>query len=228
MVPSIDPVTVLGRTTPDHGDLWALDWDLDLTDDSATAQVHVGGDYTFSRAITAVGPSLDLAYSITSSATEPFPYLWAPHPLMNGHARTRDLLPDGTPVTVGYCSLPDVPPGAILTWGAPVSGTAWVLGEPGSGVALKAFAPMPARAVLQHSSATLTFELDPAATPWLGMWLNYGGWPGPGGDQHIALEPTTAPTDSLRTAVHTGHARILAPGETHRWPMRITPDLKGA
>jgi galactose mutarotase-like enzyme len=65
------------------------------------------------------------------------------------------------------------------------------------------------------------FSFDPAATPYLGLWLCYGGWPDKSGPKQmcVAMEPSTAPVDSL---AQTGDwSRILAPGESYRWPMRI-------
>jgi galactose mutarotase-like enzyme len=62
---------------------------------------------------------------------------------------------------------------------------------------------------------------DPAITPYLGLWLCYGGWP----EGHelkqvcVALEPATAPVDSL---AETGDwSRWLDPGVTVNWPMEV-------
>ena len=62
---------------------------------------------------------------------------------------------------------------------------------------------------------------DPAITPYLGLWLCYGGWP----EGHelkqvcVALEPATAPVDSL--AETGGWSRLLDPGVTVNWPMEV-------
>ena len=63
--------------------------------------------------------------------------------------------------------------------------------------------------------------LTRAATPYLGLWICYGGWPDrPGTKQTcVALEPATAPVDSL---AETGPwSRTLAPGESFSWPMIV-------
>jgi galactose mutarotase-like enzyme len=64
-------------------------------------------------------------------------------------------------------------------------------------------------------------DFDPAITPYLGLWLCYGGWP----EDHelkqvcVALEPATAPVDSL---AETGDwSRWLDSGETVTWPMEV-------
>jgi hypothetical protein len=74
----------------------------------------------------------------------------------------------------------------------------------------------------------IRFDWSGAGIPAFGLWLDYGGWP-PGAPVHqVALEPTTAPADDLTQAEAMGHARQLAPGETHRWSVRITLTLPPA
>jgi galactose mutarotase-like enzyme len=65
----------------------------------------------------------------------------------------------------------------------------------------------------------VSFDAD--ATPYLGLWICYGGWPErPGPKQMcVALEPATAPVDSLAQAGP--WSRILAPGESCFWPMVV-------
>ena len=58
----------------------------------------------------------------------------------------------------------------------------------------------------------INVQFDTAATPYLGLWICYGGWPDrPGPKQTcVAMEPATAPVDSL---AETGPwSRELAPG----------------
>jgi galactose mutarotase-like enzyme len=64
-------------------------------------------------------------------------------------------------------------------------------------------------------------RFDPAATPYLGLWICYGGWPDrPGAKQNcVALEPSTAPVDSL--AQPGPWSRVLAPGDCFSWPMNV-------
>jgi hypothetical protein len=73
----------------------------------------------------------------------------------------------------------------------------------------------------------MTVRFDPSLTPYLGLWLCYGGWPDnpgiPGATQFcVAPEPATAPIDSL---AKTGSwSRWLDPGETLNWPMELLID----
>jgi galactose mutarotase-like enzyme len=64
-------------------------------------------------------------------------------------------------------------------------------------------------------------SFDAKATPYLGLWICYGGWPDRAGtkQQCVAMEPSTAPVDSL---AETGPwSRVLEPGECFSWPMDI-------
>jgi galactose mutarotase-like enzyme len=77
--------------------------------------------------------------------------------------------------------------------------------------------------VLERPSAGVRIRVgfDAAATPYLGLWLCYGGWPErPGTKQAcVAMEPSTAPVDSL--AKSGPWSRVLAPGESFSWPMVV-------
>jgi galactose mutarotase-like enzyme len=66
---------------------------------------------------------------------------------------------------------------------------------------------------------------DSAATPYLGLWLCYGGWPERKGPKQmcVAMEPATAPVDSL---AQTGEwSRVLGPGERYAWQMRVAIEI---
>ena len=79
---------------------------------------------------------------------------------------------------------------------------------------------------LERPSARIGIQLsfDPAANPYPGLRLSYGGWPErPGPKQAcVAMEPSTAPVDSL---AETGSwPRVRAPGESSTWNMRVSLD----
>jgi hypothetical protein len=62
---------------------------------------------------------------------------------------------------------------------------------------------------------------DAAATPYLGLWICYGGWPErPGPKQMcVAMEPATALVDSL---AETGPwSRVLGAGGSFSWAMTV-------
>jgi hypothetical protein len=99
--------------------------------------------------------------------------------------------------------------------------------SPNSGIGDKLFAgPLTEDqnwAALERPSAGLRikFGFDVAATPYLGLWICYGGWPSRPGPKQVcvALEPSTAPADSL--AKSGPWSRVLAAGHSFAWPMHV-------
>jgi hypothetical protein len=98
---------------------------------------------------------------------------------------------------------------------------------PESGVGDKLFAgPLAASenwCALERYKAGVRIKVsfDPAATPYLGLWICSGGWPDRPGKKQlcVGMEPTTAPVDSLaRTGLW---SRTLAAGESFSWPMIV-------
>jgi galactose mutarotase-like enzyme len=75
------------------------------------------------------------------------------------------------------------------------------------------------------SGVRIRLQFDPSATPYLGLWICYGGWPDKAGPKQtcVAMEPATAPVDSL--AADGAWSRVLAPAETFSWPMEIEIEL---
>ena len=60
----------------------------------------------------------------------------------------------------------------------------------------------------------------PAETvPYLGMWVNEGGW---FGQYNVAPEPATAAMDRVDAAKMWGAASTLSAGEFRRWWLAIT------
>ena len=58
---------------------------------------------------------------------------------------------------------------------------------------------------------------------YLGVWLSYGGWPADRDSKQfcVALEPCTAPTDSLAVALRKGWARTLDPKQSDGWQVEL-------
>jgi hypothetical protein len=62
---------------------------------------------------------------------------------------------------------------------------------------------------------------DASFARFLGIWLDYGGWPAGSGTHQVALEPTTAPADDLAGAMEGGTALVLPAGSQARWWVRL-------
>ena len=69
----------------------------------------------------------------------------------------------------------------------------------------------------------MTFRFDPKAVPFVGMWINQGGWPVNSQHKHycIALEPCNGAPDSLEHAVPMKQANTLDPKQSASWEVEI-------
>jgi galactose mutarotase-like enzyme len=177
---------------------------------------------------------LDLDYTVANTGAYPAPWSWAAHPLFVAEAGDRIVLPD----SIRALRLEGSGHGRLGSGGDRVS---WPMASlangnvcdlslaqgPASEIGDKLFAG-PLRTAenwcaLERPQAAVRIKVgfDPAATPYLGLWICYGGWPErPGPKQMcVAMEPATAPVDSL--AVTGPWSRILAPGESFSWAMTV-------
>jgi galactose mutarotase-like enzyme len=237
------------RSIPDHGDLWRVEWEggdqLEANDGDGLVTLRgecfslpLSLERTVALTETAKGCRLSLNYSLTNLSSEPTPWSWAAHPLFAVEEGDRIVLPDSIktlrlegsrggrlgksgdqvswPVaTLADGSLCDLsvawPPeseiGDKLCAGPLKNAQDWcVLERPKTGVRIKA-------------------GLDVEATPYLGLWICYGGWPErPGAKQMcVAMEPATAPVDSL---TDTGPwSRVLAAGDCFSWFMDVEVEI---
>jgi hypothetical protein len=229
---------------PDHGDLWRVEWQSLASDENAVISrgTCFSLPLTLERKITlreessasGMNLTLRLDYKVTNTGDSPAPWSWAAHPLFTAEAGDRIVLPasittlrlegsgggrlgkqgdsvawpiatlvDGNQSDLSLAQPPESAIGDKLFTGPLSYSENWcALDRPKAGVRIKV-------------------SFDPAATPYLGLWICHGGWPDrPGPKQTcVALEPATAPVDSL---AQTGSwSRTLAPGASFSWPMTV-------
>jgi galactose mutarotase-like enzyme len=231
-------------TIPDHGDLWRVQWQvLHSSQDSATLRakcfslpLQLTRSLILSEA--ASGWRLEFLYSLTNLGAYRVPWAWSAHPLFAVDAGDRIVLPDGIQ-TLRLEGSKDNRIGTgedSLSWPVTLqkdgSNTDLSLvSSTDSAIGDKLFAgpfssAQPAWCILERAriGLRLTVRFESSLTPYLGLWLCYGGWPQePGAKQFcVAPEPATAPVDSLAS---TGPwSRWLDPGETVNWPMELLID----
>lgn len=223
---------------PDHGDLWRAPWEAtEITSNACTMRARCFSlPLELERTLTVeridTGYQLSLDYNLCNIGSAAAPWAWSAHPLFAIDAGDRILLPESiqsvrvegsTGGRLGKA-------GAVVGW--PIANTSAgdrtdlsVAQAADSGLGDKLFAGPLAEtenwcAVERRSAGVrIRVSFDPAATPFLGLWLCYGGWPArPGPKQMcVALEPATEPVDSL---VRAGQwQRMLDPGASAAWSM---------
>lgn len=229
---------------PDHGDLWRVAWEP--TAASAHSAAFRGDCFSLplsmERALTLIetakGWRLRLDYRLTNTGRHPVPWSWAVHPLFAAEPGDRIELPE----SIRRLRLEGSGGGRLGAGGDAVAWPIATLAKGGqtdlsvaqpaaSGIGDKLFAgPLAAHenwCALHRPGAgvRILFSFDPAATPYLGLWICYGGWPEKPGPKQmcVAPEPATAPVDSL---AQTGPwSRTLAAGESFSWPMSVDLEI---
>jgi galactose mutarotase-like enzyme len=235
---------------PDHGDLWRVEWDQVETKDEEqrTHSVSLKGkcfslplelERTVYLKESPGGGRLGFFYKLTNTGTDPAPWSWSAHPLFAVDAGDAINLPNG----MRELRLEGSGGGRLGKSGDVVSWPVAKLANGGetdltfalaanSGVGDKLFGgPVPAEVTTgwceifrPKARVGIRVSFQAENTPYLGLWLCYGGWPEREGPKQmcVAVEPATAPVDSL---TETGPwSRVLAAGESYEWAMIV--DLK--
>ncbi|MFC5861032.1 hypothetical protein ACFPT7_01855 [Acidicapsa dinghuensis] len=225
---------------PDHGDLWGIPWQvLESAADSATLRARCTSlplELTRSSILTETdsGWTLHLLYTLVNTGNARVPWLWSAHPLFAVDPGDRVILPeDVASVRVEGSMDGKLRAGQQILWpvaeqtdGSPRDLSVALDPEAKTGDKLFAGPLQDGWCVLdrRQSGLRLTMSFESAITPWLGLWLCYGGWPErPGAKQIcVAIEPTTASTDLLAAAGES--TRWLSPGVSVTWPLELCID----
>ena len=234
---------------PDHGDLWRVEWQRQgsgIRDQVSDESGGSGSSLTlfgkcFSLPLEVErrvelreierGWRLQLNYRVRNCGKYSVPWAWAAHPLFAVQQGDRIVLPESIhSVRIegsgGHRLHGDSVawPMANLTAGGTTDLS--MVEAPDSGVGDKLFAGPLSKGqnwcALERGSIGLRVRVkfDPEATPYLGLWICYGGWPEKPGPKQVcvALEPSTAPVDSLGVGPW---SHELGPGESFSWPMDV-------
>lgn len=217
-----------GTELPDHGELWAVPWDV-VEESSTAVTMQVAGralPYQVRRRVTLDGARVRFDYTVSHHGEQPFSYIWSAHPLLQVEEGDRIRLPDGVQqAEVEWSS------GAAVSGKVPWPGEFDRLVGSAKGRAEKLFVgPLQQGwCRLEYAAGgALTLRFDPLDLPYLGLWICQGGWPEePGRARHftLALEPCHAPCDRLDQAANVDQARTLAPRSEASWSvtLEVTP-----
>ncbi|HEY1577907.1 MAG TPA: hypothetical protein VGF82_12630 [Terracidiphilus sp.] len=238
---------------PDHGDLWIAEWEVQgsgvrdrgseggaVTLVAKCFSLPLEVERTVGLSETGTGWRLDVNYKLKNVGKYDVPWSWAAHPLYVAAQGDRIVLPKSVSSLrlegsggerLGKGGDTVAWPVAKLAGGGTTDLS--VAESPDSGIGDKLFAgPLSAAdnwCALERPSVGLRLRVrfDTAATPYLGLWICYGGWPERPGPKQVcvAMEPSTAPVDSL--AVNGPWSRLLAADATFAWPMEVEIERMG-
>lgn len=232
--------TDAGRiAVPDHGDFWRIPWTS--TQAGPGLEMQATGfslPLEFTKNLRLEGNELAIHYTIRNVGDAPTEFSWSAHPLFVVDAGDRIVMPPSvtTVVVEGSAKNRLGASGKRYAWpNAKLdSGMAIDLSECGGikdevGDKLYAHAPQEGWCALDRVKLKTRIEVrfNPQESPFLGLWLCYGGWPEGGANrqQCVALEPCMAPLDSLATASAKGYTRKLEAQQKYAWSVfvRIQP-----
>jgi hypothetical protein len=207
--PTIAPCIWLGRSLPDHGELWNAAWHVDVAAWKngvlATTVRSAISPFQFERTIQLEINEVRLSYRLSNLNGSAEKFLWALHPLLRLQPGDGLQLPESsranfngtTWIDAVDVAIPEALCGKSFAW--PVC-EGW--------------------AAIQNSATgdTLEFSWDPKHNPALGLWLTRGGWHG---HHHFAIEPANADHDSLAIAASNGRCGTIAPHDTIAWQISL-------
>lgn len=212
-----------------HGELWSRAWSVEVGDREITTRID--GErvpYRFERRLTVRGASVVAQYRVESAGDRPLRCAWSMHPLLAAEAGMRICVPGLERVAVeADLSERAVSDAATLAWPAAADASGGfrrldVVGDRSSRIAAKLYGEAPRDgAVALHDPASghwIAMRWDPSVLPYLGLWLNYGGWD----DQlNLALQPCSGRADALAAAADAGTVMTLPAGGALAWQVEV-------
>ncbi len=220
-----------GAPLPDHGEVWALPWSLDMAS-AGRVTLSVEGQalpYRLTRtAEFSAADTLQLHYQLVNLGSHDMPYIWAAHPQFTCGLEAEAVFP--VQVSEVCNTIP-----ALWGWGEPETRFDWPLataidgtetrldriGPPSRHQARKFFV-LPdvqvswAGLIRQPSRDWLRLEWNPIHVPYFGLWIDEGAL---NHESVAALEPTTGFYDSLVVAWDKQRVAMIEPGGTHEWTL---------
>lgn len=216
-------------TVPDHGEVWTRPWEVLETSGESSITLGVSGEsfpYELTRTTTVREATVTQEYRLQNAGKTELPWMWAAHPLFalsDGAALHAPSAWDRVRNAHDSSAMPGYDRVYPYPGSAPRLDT---LPEPDSSIALKYFfehqnSDPAARIVLRQPAMGLDIRVgaDPRMAPWYGVWCNAGGL---FGHNNVAVEPASAPMDSLSAAARLGRLPRLPAGESVSWWMVVS------
>ena len=179
---------------------------------------------------------LEIDYSLTNQEAFAWPWYWSVHALLTGRHDLQIELPAQQHFRIDHtANKSNGSAGDDHAWpDFPMQdGDSFDLSRcfdldaaPGE-FASKIFVQSPDSGLVSVTAAdaneSLALRYDPGELPWLGLWINNGGWSGCDSEPYLnlGLEPTTAAFDCVSRAIDDDSIPWLQAGATRTWSISV-------
>jgi len=223
-----------GNIIPDHGELWTLPWQCNKENDILTLSVNgVRFPYKITKTFSLEDKCVRLAYKLQNLSPFDFKYIWAAHSLFAVTPGTIIFLPGKPNIRTDFSK--------HERFGKHLYETSWPMAKESNGKTVDLSIVKTQN--FDHASKVFTTTLsegwcglhDPQTgdflkfsfpvkeIPFVGMWINEGGWPFDDKPSfNVALEPCTGCPDNLATAIQRGEHGLIKGLQTKSWTLDIT------
>ena len=233
--PNIDAETISyeGRVLcyPDHGEIWSREMEILKRDGhSLTMKLSSGRfRYDYEKTVSLDGEEVKIHYEIASRNDAPIPCFWTLHGLLTlkddmefiypGDGRTFINVLDDTPLGENG-RIYDAEKDVINFRCLPIKSLARYSGKP---YYMKYYltdtvSEGTCGVLYPADRVRITYTYDKMMLPWLGVWINGGGFEG---DYNVALEMTNGYYDSVGRALENKRICFLKPGEEMSFDINI-------
>ena len=223
-----------GVALPDHGEVWALPWAVEVQSGALGLRVHgVRLPYSLEKHLSLLGGGrLRIEYRLESRVPFEMPFIWSSHPLLEVHPGMRLEVPAALARVDSrnsvFTARTGVEAGDLVPWPQIGELDLSVIPGPEAGYSVKLVARQlsEGRVALTdpHDGARFEFTFDRQLVTHTGLWLNYGGWSGKAGAEpyyNIGFEPCIGAADRLDLALAAGESAVLPAGGTAAWWLEL-------
>jgi hypothetical protein len=219
-----------GTELPDHGEVWAIPWNYEIQDNRVRLWVNgVRLSYRLEKIVSLEEAVVKIDYTVANGSSFAMDYIWAAHPLFNASPGMELIVPHGMETLVNSVAGPRLQrygkaysfPLATLENGEKCD-LSKVPEKNDSGYQKYYFAEKMSEGwcrLYDHNlKLNIGMSFPQEKVPYLGMWVNEGGWDG---QYNIAPEPATGGMDRVDFAKMWGMNSVLKAHERHTWFLRI-------
>lgn len=216
---------------PDHGELWSLPWDVVREGNSLNCSVSgIKFPYHFSRKVSLEGSSMVLEFCAVNPTPYDMDFLWAAHGLINISPGSSISVPNGMDRVLNSVSgnrMSEVEKEysyPIASGDKKENFDLSIVPEKNPTGFQKYYFLKPVSEGWcsfsdKESGLEIRYEWPLEKVPYLGIWLNEGGW----ADQYnLGIEPATAGMDCPELALKHNMTTVLGARSSLAWQLKIS------